>query len=250
MSDAIKQVIASFAKIKPEQVTESTLITSKAVFGSIQLHRMYASLAQHGVAVEDYRDIETYGDLMQRVNGKALRNTESNSVPTPFNYNPSSNGSSGSFSVGIDVEPIDSFKSVNDFREDPFYQINFSPSEISYCILQSNPLSSFAGLFAAKEAIVKADNRLKGTAFNLINIEYAAGGKPFYAGFQISITHSDNIAIAVAVQLPHAATPASATDVVRLEPIQRSKKRSWQVPLALALSVTAIILWLITWFLS
>jgi phosphopantetheine--protein transferase-like protein len=250
MSDAIKEVVAGFVKIKPELVTESTLITSKAVFGSIQLHRMYAALAQHGVAVDDYRNIQTYGELMQRVNGNSQKNTASNDVPLQFNYNPSSNGSNNSFSVGIDVEPIDSFKSVNDFREDPFYQMNFSPSEISYCLLQSHPLASFAGLFAAKEAIVKADNHLKGTAFSSINIEYHAGGKPFYPGFQISITHSDNIAIAVAVQLPLTAMSAAANDVLRLDPIPLAKRRSWQLPLALLLSVAAIILWLITWFLA
>ena len=106
--------------------------------------------------------------------------------------------------------------------------------------------STTAGLFAAKEALVKADNRLMGRAFNSIVIEHAPDGKPLYEGFQISISHTDTLAVAVAVQLPEAPhVPFTAVSTASPLP---GPRRSWQLPLALVLSLAAIILWLITWF--
>jgi phosphopantetheinyl transferase (holo-ACP synthase) len=90
---------------------------------------------------------------------------------------------------------------TNDFREDIFYTMNFSTTEISYCILQTNPYASFAGLFAAKEAIVKADNRFKTIEFKNIPVQHLSNGKPFHEGFNISVAHTGEIAVAVAVSI-------------------------------------------------
>jgi phosphopantetheinyl transferase (holo-ACP synthase) len=104
--------------------------------------------------------------------------------------------------------------SVNDFREDEFYVMNFTPAEISYAILQPDPLATFAGLFAAKEAIVKSDNTIKNKAFNSIFIDHLPSGKPIYPGFSISISHTPTLAMASAVKL---ISPKTSTQVISQE---------------------------------
>jgi phosphopantetheine--protein transferase-like protein len=85
----------------------------------------------------------------------------------------------------------------HDFRKDHFYTMNFTPSEIAYCILRADPYASFAGLFSAKEAVIKAG--LRARPFNKIEIAHLADGKPVFPGFQLSISHAGQVAVAVAV---------------------------------------------------
>lgn len=53
--------------------------------------------------------------------------------------------------VGVDIEPIATFKGASE----SFLSRNFSAAELAYCRGASDPASSFAGRWAAKEAIVK-----------------------------------------------------------------------------------------------
>ncbi|KAH9147939.1 hypothetical protein AeRB84_008547, partial [Aphanomyces euteiches] len=56
--------------------------------------------------------------------------------------------------LGIDVEPVATFA---DFAsKQVFIQRNFTASEIAYCEASASPASSFAGRWAAKEAVIKA----------------------------------------------------------------------------------------------
>jgi len=245
MSEVIKEVVAKFVKMDPGDVVSSTPINSKALLGSIQMHRMYAQLAEHGIVVDNYVGIQTFGQLLDRLNTSGNNGMNGSSIPVT-EMNVVAAKQKKEYSVGIDIEPISSFPRVADFREDEFYKQNFSASEISYCVMQQNQLQSFAGLFAAKEALVKADNRLMGRAFNAIIIDHAADGKPQHDGFQISISHTDTLAVAVAVQLPD--TTPSSIPIGNAQSHTPSSGKSWQLPLALLLSLAAIILWLITWF--
>ena len=67
--------------------------------------------------------------------------------------------------------------------------------------MQPAPYASFAGLFAAKEAIVKANNANRNKPFNTITISHDAQGKPRFPGFHISLSHTENTAVAVALQI-------------------------------------------------
>jgi phosphopantetheine--protein transferase-like protein len=102
--------------------------------------------------------------------------------------------------MGIDIEDISAMPRTNDFREAEFYKMNFASSEIAYCILQTDPYASFAGLFAVKEAIVKANNRYAKMNFNSIIVNHSMEGKPIHDSFQISISHAKDVAVAVAVE--------------------------------------------------
>ncbi len=112
--------------------------------------------------------------------------------------------------IGIDIEQISLMPPSSDYREDHFYTSNFSPSEIAYCILQPDTAASFAGLFAAKEAIVKADNSYLKRDFNSIKIDHLPNGKPTFPSFSISISHTAQIAVAVAVRLPNEKAPVQS----------------------------------------
>jgi holo-[acyl-carrier protein] synthase len=107
--------------------------------------------------------------------------------------------------IGIDIQEASELPNVPAFREDEFYRKNFSSREIEYCAQQSSPLLSFAGKFAAKEAIIKADHRLREKPFSEIEILNNAVGVPEFGDFSISISHSQTIAIAIAIR-PNIAT--------------------------------------------
>jgi len=56
------------------------------------------------------------------------------------------------------------------------YTMNFTPSEIAYCILQSTRMLSFAGLFQPKEAIVRLTKK-SSRSFNTIGITHGPEGQ-------------------------------------------------------------------------
>ena len=201
MEPDIKQVISTFVKLPADQVNENTRIDRKAVGSSIHLHRMYANLLKLGIVVENYKDISTLGELMARTglnkNDPTLKRIDNTTASSKENIytdfetiNPD---------IGIDIERSSEFPSSGDYRKEAFYLQNFAPSEISYAILQPNPPLTFTGLFAAKEALVKARADLHNLPFNEIEIKHDSNGKPGFTGMSISISHIDDLAVAVAV---------------------------------------------------
>jgi len=188
----IKSIIGSFLNIAAETITKSTQINK---LSSVTQPRFYAELEKKGYLIKDQSQVITYGDLIKSLKGKSETITKlpiasiiTNNIP--FN-------SSRSI-IGIDLEHISNFPAVEDYRTDPFYKSLFSDKEISYCIIQNNPLESFAGKFAAKEAMIKIDNTLAAIEKNKIEIRNTENGRPIVNGFEISITHSEGYAVAVA----------------------------------------------------
>ncbi|TYZ68250.1 hypothetical protein PybrP1_005286 [[Pythium] brassicae (nom. inval.)] len=130
--------------------------------------------------------------------------------------------SSTNIGVGVDVEPVATFENLHG-RED-FIRRNFTDQEMAYCYSAPHPAASFAGRWAAKEAVVKAissaalnkPNLWKGAGAPLREIEIfmtASGapsvllsGHPLQAfkrvgltSLSVSISHSGDYAIAQAV---------------------------------------------------
>ena len=205
-----KAIIAHFLKIEAEEINEFTIMNHNAISSSLMLHRMFATLAEEGYIVDDPAAIESFGDFLNAIE-EENHNDSSNLIdkkdieskivnndikPKLFN----TNSLDSIFLIGVDIEQIKEFKYVDNFTSDQFYIENFSKDEISYCINKPNKLQSFAGLFAAKEAIVKADNDYKGLNFNQIIISHDPLNKPMFEGFVISISHASDYAIAVAVR--------------------------------------------------
>src|ERR1700722_8522900 len=175
MEEKIKEIVSVFIKVPAEQIGAGTPIGRTALQSSILLHRMYARLGDEGVVVGDYAEIKVFGDLIRRQGGADA----SVLVPAAPVYPGEAAGLPG---LGIDIEEIAALPRVADFRMESFYVQNFTPGEISYCILQADPYASLAGLWAAKEAIVKADGQYRNRPFQAIEIGHTADGKPVFPG--------------------------------------------------------------------
>ncbi len=213
MQQRIKEILGLFLKLPADEINTSTIIDRSIIKSSIVLHRMYAKLAAENFLVDNYQDVHTYGDLLKNLNGEATNSVHGN-LQRQVNEEPNfilSSDDTEMTGVGIDIEMIKEMPITEDFREDIFYSMNFSVNEIAHCILQPNPYASFAGLFAAKEAIVKADNAFKKVTFNSIVIDHFPNGRPFYNGFNLSISHTEEVAIAVAI---HSQQNTSSTNQV------------------------------------
>jgi phosphopantetheine--protein transferase-like protein len=191
MSELVKTTVSQFLQVPVDSVTDSTIIDRSGLGSSVMVHRMYGKLAEAGFHVENYHDIISYSDLIKRLNGETIRNGAS----IPFIPMPTSESSIG---IGIDIETAEAMPPSNDFREDPFYIQNFTQAEISHCILSPNPYMSFAGLFAAKEAIYKTGVVPVNVPFSKIEISYTSKGKPVFGNIALSISHTDTTAVAVA----------------------------------------------------
>ncbi len=192
----LKEIIATFIKVDPNDITNETIIDRSVIPGSVLIHRMYSTLAKEGFVIKNTEGIRTFADLLDRLNQKEKIVKK----VTDSNLNNTSKAISSTMSIGVDIEDIDNFPKVLDYREDQFYQDNFSQNEISYCILQVDPRASFAGRFALKEAIIKADNSYKNVPFNKIQILNDKNGKPIFEGFSVSLSHTADKAVAVATK--------------------------------------------------
>lgn len=205
----IKKIIAFFLSIDAEQITNETVIDNSVLQGSVKIHMMYGDLAENGYKVADYSNIKTFGELLSILKLSDNTNNESedtaqiNSLKKERTIIERDN-SNGQYSknyptgFGVDILQISKLPHVDDFRESSFYTENFSLSEFSYCLLKADPYKSFAGKFAAKEAIVKANNDFKNKSFKEIEILNDESGKPYFNSFSISISHEDDYAIAIA----------------------------------------------------
>lgn len=193
MEETVKAVVAKFLRIEPDSISDGTRLDKKALQSSILVHRFYAALAENGVRVINYHDIDTYGELIKRLNGASPNKEFSEIEELSTSHGKAQKG------IGIDIELVRNMPTTNDYRGDSFYNMNFSPREISHCVLQANPRISFAGLFAVKEAIIKSDPGLVHRSLFELEIDHDSAGKPIKEGFHLSISHVDEVAIAVAV---------------------------------------------------
>ncbi len=238
MEEKIKEIIAAFIRVPVEEIGPGTAIGRSALGKSILLHRMYAKLGEAGLLVHHYNGINVFADLWPR------EQLDFGTAAVPG----SAAGADAS-GIGIDIEEVSAMPEALDFRETEFYRMNFAPPEIAYCILQPDPYSSFAGLFAAKEAVVKADARYKVRTFDTIVIDHSIEGKPLFPGFGLSISHAGGMAVAVAIrewtagQSPIAAAEAGAPAHApgASGPSGQAGSIPWIAWLALLLSVLALV---------
>jgi phosphopantetheine--protein transferase-like protein len=229
MEEKIKEIVSTYLRIPADQIAAGTPIGRTALGNSILLHRMYARLGEEGIVVSDYAEIKVFGDLMQKQGGNG-----ETFVSVIQTRNGEGSGASG---VGIDIEEVDALPRVADLRKESFYSQNFTPGEIAYCILQTDPYSSLTGLFAAKEAIVKADGQYRNRPFNTMEIGHSAEGRPEFPGMKISISHAGGMAVAVAVRRDAGAQSVQPAPQMETKPASMA----WIGWIALVLGAAALV---------
>lgn len=195
----VKNIIAFFLGIDAESIHNETVIDNSVLQGSVKIHMMYGDLADNGFKVSDYSKIRTYGELLSILKLSNVPTNDPNKVSSLTSVNNTTHVNEvNSMGIGVDILQISKLPHVDDFRESNFYTDNFSLKEFSYCLLKPNPYKSFAGKFAAKEAIIKADNYFKNIKFKEIEILNDKFGKPSFGNFAIAISYEDDFAIAIA----------------------------------------------------
>jgi phosphopantetheinyl transferase (holo-ACP synthase) len=100
--------------------------------------------------------------------------------------------------IGLEIEALANLPDAEDFAADAFYREHFTAAEIAFSAQQPSVKASFAGLLAAKKAIVKA-GAAKGPLNDLQRIEigHDGDGRPTYPGCSLSISHMETFAAAV-----------------------------------------------------
>ena len=107
--------------------------------------------------------------------------------------------------IGIDIFEISRLLEKPIEKNHTLYNKIFSSSELSYCTKFSNPYPHLAGIFAAKEAIIKSLDEL--ILLSDICLTWDKQNKPIVnirskkSLIEISISHSKNNAVAVSINL-------------------------------------------------
>jgi holo-[acyl-carrier-protein] synthase len=108
--------------------------------------------------------------------------------------------------VGTDIIEIQRFRRRPLKTNMSFYNSIFNKSELMYCLKYSDPYPHLAGIFAAKESVVKCFN--KQLRMLDISIDRSKDGKPTVIincyqnknfKIEISISHTRSLAVAVAI---------------------------------------------------
>ena len=111
--------------------------------------------------------------------------------------------------IGIDIENVERFKNLTHHLIERVYTKN----EVEYCNSHARAYMHFAGMWCAKEAVVKALNDLN-LAVSEIEILHKSNGAPYInitdklkqyfkgsgiKNIHISISHTDTLATAIAI---------------------------------------------------
>jgi holo-[acyl-carrier protein] synthase len=105
--------------------------------------------------------------------------------------------------IGVDIVSVSRFVQYESDPKAPFLKKVFFSDELMYCFSYKNPSVHLAGFFALKEAASKALG-LEKYPFAEIEVKHAENGAPEVwfkgqkLGLRVSISHTDEFAVAIA----------------------------------------------------
>lgn len=196
LKDKLFEIFERYSKLKFEEISVDTPVNRSTIVNSIAMHRLRSELKTNGFNVSVWESVKTLKDLLND-NSKNLNVSDDK-------FNLTSKNSSivkdlTMSSIGIDIQSSEEFPVSSDPAIDQFYIDNFTRHEISYCVRQDDIYLSFAGFFAAKEAIYKAYGGSLKAPFNNIEIYHSDSGAPLCDLAKISISYTRSLKIAVAI---------------------------------------------------
>jgi holo-[acyl-carrier protein] synthase len=191
MENEIKSIYTTLSNGKV--ILNNDFIISLKHFNSISSDKFISELKKKGIHW-DGEDIK-FSNLLNinLENNESLLNKSITDIKSKLINTIST---SPSTQIGIDIQEINELPNVIDYWEDDFYISKFTPEEIAYCVSKENPKESFSGIFSCKEALIKSNINLK---WEDINISHDDFGKPFFKNYPISISHSGNFSISIAM---------------------------------------------------
>jgi len=183
-----------FSRLLNKAIDEDTLI----VLSSAQSARAHSWLKSNNFIVDDL--ILARGFTLRKLIGAVPKD----SIEERAGTNKVKQKNSGFYNcdnscIGIDIQCISELFPLGlpiDLKVDEDLLGIFTSKELSYAQSKDQPLQTLTGIFAAKEAAKKCSKN----KFNFTDLEILPNknGTPHADGFSISISHSQDYAVAIA----------------------------------------------------
>lgn len=176
-----------YEKLSGKQLENENSVVSQSAFSSVLRDRFISELKKMGIQWNG--EPTPLKDLGSQ--SSAIATAPIPSIPLPIGK------SSSNILVGTDIQILSEFPVPSDYWTDTFYRDQFSAEEFAYALKKQNPLGTFAGIYSAKESIFKSNNNIQRSSI-VISHENDA---PQFPGYAISISHSGEYVVSVAIQL-------------------------------------------------
>lgn len=191
---SIKDAAEYFSKLLNKSVHGDTAIA----LSSAQKSQAYNWMIDKKIAFDESVLLKRF-TINQLINSKSnMHSNVGKSIEVDFDTD--FHSTSGFVSAGIDIQRMDEIFPNGlpfDPKDSDKLKGIFTTSELSYAQSKEYPEETLTGIFCAKEAIQKASNvKLK---LNKIEVLPDKDGRPTSPGYSLSISHSGDYAIAIAL---------------------------------------------------
>ncbi len=196
----------------PHRINSDLPLTGKGMQGSLARTRLDAAIRKRiGIRCPAVYTAKNFGELEAAI----FSDSAPPELPAVVTLEPGQCRASLIWarlmiSCGIDIENVEDLPSAKDYREDEFYKLSFTPTEIAYCLLQENPRMHFAARWCAKEALKKCDAGYLHSEMSAIELVTSDGRAPYLALLRdgvvtrlpvgVSISHTSHTAVAVVIR--------------------------------------------------
>jgi len=182
------------SKLLNKSIAEDSQIT----LSSAQKSRVHGWLIKAGIPFNE-STLNGKFTIDQLLNGNSLRSTKTQTSASEF-VSSTSNLNIGNAQIGIDIQRVDELFPIGlclDPKASEELSQIFTVKELSYAQSKVDPEVTLTGIFCAKEAIQKISNIAKN--LNEIEVLPDGSGRPTSNGYLLSISHSGNYAVAIAI---------------------------------------------------
>jgi phosphopantetheinyl transferase (holo-ACP synthase) len=231
-TEKLRQMFATMLRVPPGELGPETSLA--ALNTSLGGAKVCLGLKRLGLALPSGSMPLTFGALLAAISGEEPSVKSDPTSPTtkraqiPVNVGPPAAIGTNPFSglyVGLDVEDIRSLPLADDYWEHEFYRGNFSRSEVSYAVLQTDPRTHLAGFWCAKEALRKCDRAFADVSPVSTAVAHGSDGRPYLTldtetglvrlPHALSISHAAELATAIVVAIPASAPVPTKLDATR-----------------------------------
>jgi phosphopantetheinyl transferase (holo-ACP synthase) len=204
-------------------------VDDEILLSSAQRVRFHAWLSSNGFSFDEGALARRF--CLRELLGELHREIEPRAV-SEVSARLESTGAEGGY-IGVDMQKVAEMfpeELPQDLKSSGELKKIFTLKELSYAATRPAPAATLAGIFAAKEAVLKCmDGELPGLTH--LEILPDSRGRPSSPGFRISISHSGEYAVAVAQQLQVANQQVAARHEpppVRAHVTEAPSPRKWR----------------------